>query len=269
MILNRKTGALLAVLLTVSAGCYGGKMIKMPINAEMAYRQVDTLRVRQEEIVRALNALSAELKAEREANLNNRVATQSTLGDMEQALRALASKVDANTQLLTSAFGPAMVSTSRRPTVIGPDSLPGDSSLSAGGVSQPRPGGAGEEDGEGVYKAAYMDLTLGNYSLAIQGFKNYLVKFPSGARLPEVHYYLGESYYAGDRQLEAVGEFQYVIKEFPDSRLVPAAMLKSGICYAALEERTLAARAFRELISKYPDSEEAQRAQTALAELEE
>jgi tol-pal system protein YbgF len=127
----------------------------------------------------------------------------------------------------------------------------------------------GEGDAENLFDEAYMDLSRGNYDLAIQGFKNYLVKFSGGARLAEVHYYLGESYYASERYLEAVGEFQYIVREFPDSRLVPAGLLKSGICYASLEERALAERAFRELISQYPDTEEAERARIALQDLEE
>ena len=131
-----------------------------------------------------------------------------------------------------------------------------------------KPPSVGEGDAEKLFNEAYMDLSRGNYDLAIQGFKNYLVKFSGGARLAEVHYYLGESYYASERYLEAVGEFQYIVREFPDSRLVPAALLKSGICYASLEERALAGRAFRELIAQYPDSEEAERARIALQDLE-
>jgi tol-pal system protein YbgF len=113
-----------------------------------------------------------------------------------------------------------------------------------------------------------MDLTRGNYALAIQGFQNYLVRHPAGSHLPEVHYYLGECYYAEDRHLEAVGEFQYVVREFPDSRLVVASYLKSGLCYVELEERNLAEKSFNELIDKYPDSEEAQQARSELEKIQ-
>jgi tol-pal system protein YbgF len=118
-----------------------------------------------------------------------------------------------------------------------------------------------------LYRASYMDLTRGNYELAVQGFKNYLVRYPGGARLPEVHYYLGECYYAEERFLEAVGGFQYVVREFPESRLVPAAFLKSGLCYSQLEEKNLAERAYRELIEKFPDTEEAQQARDLLQQI--
>jgi tol-pal system protein YbgF len=109
-----------------------------------------------------------------------------------------------------------------------------------------------------------MDLTRGNYALAIRGFQQYLVRFPTGAHQAEVHYYLAECYYAEDRYLESVAEFQYVVREFPDSRLVPAAYLKSGLCYLRLEERVLAEKSFNDLIEKFPDSEEAEQARDEL-----
>ncbi len=260
--------AILFPALLLAAGCYGGKMIKMPINAELAYRQVDTLRARQDEIIHVLNEITAMLKEEREATLHRRVETQTTLDEIETSLMILSSKVDANTQLLASVYGNANKKITSPITVLPRDTIPNE----AGGeqvrdtLSTLPP--SLRDDADGLYRAAYMDLTLGNYDLAIQGFKNYLMKFPSGAKLPEVHYYLGESYYASGRHLEAVGEFQYVVREFPSSRLVPASFLKSGICYANLEERTLAERAFRELISQFPDTEEAQRARLALEDLE-
>jgi tol-pal system protein YbgF len=119
-----------------------------------------------------------------------------------------------------------------------------------------------------MYRAAYLDLTRGNYELATQGLQNYLVKYPTGAHVSEVHYYLGECYYARDRHLEAVSEFQYVVREFPASRLAPAAFLKSGYCYRELEERSLAEKAFRALIDQHPETEEAKQARAALDELE-
>jgi tol-pal system protein YbgF len=127
---------------------------------------------------------------------------------------------------------------------------------------------ANDEAGK-LFQAAYMDLTLGNYDLSLQGFKNYLVRFPDAPNAPDAHYYLGESYYAMSRHLEAVAEYQSVIKDYPRSRLVAACYLKSGYCYSELDEKQLADKAFRELISRYPRSEEAEQARVALQELGE
>jgi tol-pal system protein YbgF len=124
-----------------------------------------------------------------------------------------------------------------------------------------------DTDEEKLFKSSYLDLTLGNYDLAIQGFKNYLVRYPNAESLASAHYYLGESYYSVARYLEAVAEYQTVIREEPRSRYTPPAYLKSGFCYQQLGEAQLAERAFRELISLYPRSEEAEQARVALQDL--
>lgn len=255
-------------ILLLSAGCYGGKMIKMPINAELAYRQVDTLRVRQEEILRMINDITLQLAEEREANMLSRAQSQSNLDEIEANMEILSNKIDAITQLLASMSGTKQTWTAPPRTKTPRDTVSLGSSGGEAPDSVSKPPSIGEGDADKLFNEAYMDLSLGNYDLAIQGFKNYLVKFSGGARLAEVHYYLGESYYASEHYLEAVGEFQYIVREFPDSRLVPASLLKSGICYASLEERALARRAFRELIAQYPQSEEAERARMALKDLE-
>ncbi|MFH1755070.1 MAG: tetratricopeptide repeat protein [Candidatus Latescibacterota bacterium] len=269
MNLNKRIAMLIPVLL-LSAGCYGGKMIKMPINTELAYLRVDTLRVRQDEVIRILNEISVQLEEDREANMLSRAQSRANFEEMEESLEILSNQIDANTQLLAAMRGtkqgwnpPPRVIAERDTTASSQQATDGGLPDSAG-----KSPSIGEGDADKLFNEAYTDLSLGNYDLAIQGFKNYLVKFSGGARLPEVHYYLGESYYASERHLEAVGEFQYIVREFADSRLVPAALLKSGICYASLEERSLAERAFRELISSYPDSEEAERARIALQDLE-
>ena len=117
------------------------------------------------------------------------------------------------------------------------------------------------------FKSSYMDLTLGNYDLAVQGFKNYLVRYPGSASRDNALYYLGESYYSLSRYLEAVAEYQSVVREFPRSRFKPASYLKAGFCYRKLGENQLAERAFRELIASFPRSEEAEQARVALQEM--
>ncbi len=125
----------------------------------------------------------------------------------------------------------------------------------------------GHSESAKLFKGSYMDLTLGNYDLAVQGFKNYLVRYPNSPNLADAHYYLGDSYYSLSRHLEAVAEFQVVIREHGRSRYTPAAYLKSGVCYRQLGETQLAEQSFRELISLYPRAEEAEQARLALKDL--
>lgn len=254
--------AAVAGAVTLLGGCYGAKMIKSPINTEYTAEQVDSVRVQQDRILRELALLRSQLAEERNARLQSQAQTNSTLGELDESVRILISRINESGERPTEGATPrsyARPGVPSRPSTTPPDTgAVADSSASAAG---------GPARAEELYRDAYLDLTRGDYALATQGFQNYLVRFPSGAKIPEVHYYLGECYYAQDRYLEAVADFQYVVREFPDSRLAPAAYLKSGFCYRFLEERHLAQKAFETLIERYPGTDEAKQARAALAEM--
>ncbi|MDH3197010.1 MAG: tetratricopeptide repeat protein [Candidatus Krumholzibacteria bacterium] len=244
-------GALAALALS---GCYGGQLIKGPINSENASQQADSIRAEHRRVLLELSGIRHQLEEERAARIRYEAQTGVTLGELEESVRILVGRLEDSEQLRTRSY-----QQSRSREQAAADTARADTTRAT------RPGAGGDADE--VYRAAYLDVTRGNYDLAIKGFQNYLVRFPSGPHLPEVHYYLAECYYAQERYLEAVGEFQYVIREFSDSRLVPASYLKAGRCYRRLEERNLAVRAFESLIAAHPDSEEAAQAREELEQL--
>lgn len=255
------TAILLAASVGALSGCYGAKMIKGPINSEHAAIQADSIRADQRRILLELATLRRQFEEERDARLRSQARATSTMSDLEESVRILTSRIEESAQRTNVPGGYSRPQTHTQPPPVPADTASADTT-----------GGGGLSDGPGaaedMYRAAYLDLNRGNYALAINGFQNYLVSYPSGAHIPEVHYYLGECYYSEERYLEAVGAFQDVIRKYPASRLVPAAYLKSGYCYRSLEERNLAEKAFRTLIEKHPDTEEAKQARAALAELE-
>lgn len=262
--MNRAVFTIIAAAIAgaLSAGCYGGKLIKMPINAEHSSVRADSLAARQLRVLRLLDVVQKQINEEREARIRYQAQSGLTLSELEETIRILASQLEDNSQLRWNQRG----ARDESQTIATPGenvALP-DSSAGTDSTTTIPPQVTGAQAADQLYRASYMDLTRGNYDLAVQGFKNYLVRHPAGAHLPEVHYYLGECYYAGDRFLEAVGGFQYVVREFPESRLAPAAYLKSGLCYGRLEEKNLAERAYRELIEKFPGTEEAQQARDLL-----
>lgn len=250
---------IVVVTALVVTGCYGTQMVKGPIYTENIYEAMDSVLAEQQKTQRMVEELRAELDKEREARARYQAQLGLTIGEMEESIRILTSQIEdqAQMQLRSGGAGTKPVYPLRVPGTAGPSDSAGTAADTTAAANVPP---ADEE----LYRASYMDLTRGNYALAIQGFQNYLVRYPAGSHLPEVHYYLGECYYAGGRHLEAVGEFQYVVREFPDSRLVAAAYLKSGFCYMELEERNLAEKSFRALIDKYPDTEEAKQARAEL-----
>jgi tol-pal system protein YbgF len=242
--------------MTVLSGCYGTQIVKGPIYTEQILERTDSVLVEQEQTQRQIRQLRDQLAEEREARIRYQAQVGLTMRELEESIRVLTSRLEDQTQLNTGGAG------TRRSFPPPADSRPAvpDSGLMTAVDSISSAADAAAE----LYRESYMDLARGNYALAIQGFQQYLVRHPAGSHMAEVHYYLAECYYAEDRHLESVAEFQYVAREFPESRLVPAAFLKSGLCYVALEERALAEKSFNDLIEKYPDSEEAKQARNEL-----
>jgi len=238
------------------SGCYSTKMM------EFTYQQLDTVKTTQQELLRRVDELSRMYQEDRDSRLQTQADMNQALLDLRDALEALGYRVEDNAQLLLQRTTPTTVPSA-------PKTRPDTTAADAQGAGQPGVGAvaaptvADDEAGK-LFQSSYMDLTLGNYDLAVQGFKNYLVRFAGAPDVADAHYYLGESYFSLSRFVEAVAEYQIVVKEYSRSRVVPACYLKSGYCYQKLEERELAERAFRDVISLYPRSEEAEQARLEL-----
>jgi tol-pal system protein YbgF len=253
-----KKVACLGIALWLVSGCYSSKMM------DFTYQQLDTVKTNQQELMAQIDELSRLYQEEREERIRTQAELNFTIRELREALEVLGYRMDDNAQLFMS--GATAAALSPRAAVDSlfhrPDSLTAGPD-SAGGM----PPAISDDEAGRLFQSSYMDLTLGNYDLSVQGFKNYLVRFPEAPNAPEAHYYLGESYYSLSRYLEAVAEYQSVIREYSQSRLVPACYLKSGYCYQNLEEKQLAEKTFRELISRHPRSEEAEQARVALQDL--
>jgi tol-pal system protein YbgF len=232
-----------AVAAVALSSCYGTKIFKGPINSEHAALAADTIRAEQRRIIEQLDRLEQRVNRESEERTSSQAHMSVTLRELEEAVRMLVSRVEDSEQRVDNRGGRDRTGVARPAA---PDTV---------------------DTAEELYRAAYLDLTRGNYELAAQEFQDYLARFPEGPRVAEAHYNLGECQFATERYLEAAGEFQRVTRDYPASRLAPAAYLKMGRAYTQLEERGLAEKAFRTLIEKHPDSEEARQAQAALQEL--
>jgi tol-pal system protein YbgF len=115
-----------------------------------------------------------------------------------------------------------------------------------------------------LYDSAYLDLTKGNYSLAIMGFENYLKYFPQSELASNALYWLGESYYAKEEFSKATLKFKALLVDYPRSDKIPTALYKLGLSYLELGEQVLANRYFGELIDRFPQSSEAKLASERL-----
>jgi len=116
----------------------------------------------------------------------------------------------------------------------------------------------------------------GAYSSAEKDLQQALFEFgPGDPRIPEAHFYLGESYFGGGSQLQAVREFRKVSDDFPSNPLAPDALYRAGDAYAALWRKPQldptygrsAIATYTELLNRYPDSPAAAKARVQLADL--
>ncbi len=116
-----------------------------------------------------------------------------------------------------------------------------------------------------IYNAAYLDLSKGNYQLALQGFQKLLEKLPKSDLADNSQYWIGEVYYAQKDYQKAMEEFKKVIENFPKGDKIGAALLKIGYCYFNINDPNTGKKYLRIVTERFPNSEEARLAQSRLA----
>ncbi|KRT71777.1 MAG: Tol-Pal system YbgF [Candidatus Rokubacteria bacterium CSP1-6] len=140
------------------------------------------------------------------------------------------------------------------------------------------PGGPQPAD---VYQTAYIDFSKGSYPLAIQGFREFLRRFPDSDLANNAQYWVGEAYfslargYANQGQADkvqgaleqAVQEFRKVIVNYPRGEKVPTALYKEALALLGLKQPSLAEARLKYLLEHFPQSEEAPLARDRLASL--
>jgi tol-pal system protein YbgF len=112
-------------------------------------------------------------------------------------------------------------------------------------------------DPKQLYDAAYLDLTKGNYDLAVTGFSNYLKYFPETEQAANAQYWLGECYYAKKNYTKAAIEFHKVLENYSTGAKVPSALYKLGLSLLELKSVGQAQKYLQELVDKYPNTQEA------------
>jgi outer membrane protein assembly factor BamD len=129
---------------------------------------------------------------------------------------------------------------------------------------------------DSTWQKGLKDFRKGFYSSAAEAFQRALLEFvPGDPRIPEAHFYLGESYFGSGSQLQAVREFRKVSDDFPSNPLAPDALYRAGDAYAVLWHKPQldptygqsAIATYTELLNRYPDSPAAAKARVQLADL--
>ena len=108
-----------------------------------------------------------------------------------------------------------------------------------------------------VYSSVYNDYLMGNYELAIAGFRDFLVNFPDNEYSDNASYYLGVCYHEmGSYQL-AIEAFDQVINLYPKADKTPPAYYKKVAALEQLQQIAEAIETRIKLATIFPDSQEA------------
>lgn len=144
-----------------------------------------------------------------------------------------------------------------------PDSLTGSDSLASANAQ-----GNKDIQPATLYESAYRDLKQGHYDLALNGFQEYIRRYPKSNFTDNAVYWIGEIYYVNKDYERALQEFKNVVINYPRGQKVPASLLKTGYCYMILKRPDQAKMAFQKILLDYPGTQEAKLAETRLGELQ-
>ncbi len=118
------------------------------------------------------------------------------------------------------------------------------------------------------YEGILAMFKQGHLDEAQQGFREFLVQYPTSTRAPNAQYWLGECFYGNKQYTQAIEAYDLVEDDYPQSAKVPAALLKKGYAYLALKDHQEARTILERIVRSYRGSPEAGKASGRLAQLQ-
>jgi tol-pal system protein YbgF len=118
-----------------------------------------------------------------------------------------------------------------------------------------------------LYNSSYEDYMRGNFDLAIQGFTEYVTRYPSTDLAGNALYWIGECYYSKRQFKEAIDSFSRLLNTYKASDKAAAALLKKGLAYLELGDRSQAVINLQYVLYEHPGTKEAELARGKLAAL--
>ncbi len=118
-----------------------------------------------------------------------------------------------------------------------------------------------------LYRSAYQDYMRGNYQLAIQGFQEYIKRYPKTDLTDNAQYWIGECYDALGQEDEALKAFSTVLDSYPTSDKGAAAQLKKGLVYLKKGDQGQGVVNLQYVVYEHPGTPEADLARQKLRSL--
>ena len=229
-------GLLLALALPL-AGCVAPRLALLQSGLDSLRTQVDTLQVRDSVSYHVLGDLRREMSEQRDILLSSRASSGSTTQDLFEQMGRLEGKLD---------------------------EVMGRFNQIQQRAAQPPAAPAGPDPSQ-LYEQAAQDLTQGRYPLALQGFRDYVQRFPATDLADNAQYGVGECLFAQAYFDSAAVEYERIGSLYPQGDRVPAGLWKLALCREKLGQAAQAHKALEDLVKGFPLSGEAQLARDRLA----
>jgi tol-pal system protein YbgF len=222
----------LVAVLVLLPGCYAPQILLVRSGLDSLRTVVDTLTVRDSVAYQVLVDTRRELAAQRDLLLS----TRATTGSTTQELSTQMSRLEARLDEVMGRFQTFTQRAAAPPPVAAP--------------AAPDPGQ--------MYDQAALDLTQGRYGLALQGFRELLLRAPDAEVADNAQYGVGECFFAQAMFDSAAVEYARVVERYPQGEKIPAALYKLALSQEKLGQSAKAHSTFEDLIKRFPLSGEAQ-----------
>lgn len=117
------------------------------------------------------------------------------------------------------------------------------------------------------YDNAFIMVRKGEYENAVEAFQAFIQDCENHELVENAHYWIGESYYSLERFVDAIDEFEFLLKTYKSSVNTSRALYKLGRCKQELGKGTEAKAVFEKLIEEHSGTLESEQARERLKEL--
>ena len=119
-----------------------------------------------------------------------------------------------------------------------------------------------------IFDIALNDFTMGQYSIAFNGFTDITTKYPDSPHAEDSHYWIAECYYIQKKYAEASKKYKEYIKKYNNGSKVCVSLYKLGLIYKKMNQTKAMKLVWDKLIAQCPNSEEAQAVKSITAGME-
>jgi tol-pal system protein YbgF len=226
----------LAATVVTQSGCYAPQIGLLRSGLDSLRTVVDTLTARDAAAYAMLRETRQEVAEQRDILLSTRASSGTTTQELFEQMGRLEGKLDdvmGRFQQISQRVTPPAAA----PTQGDPNQL---------------------------YDQAAQDLTQGRYALALQGFRDFVRRFPTAELSDNAQYGVGECFFAQSQFDSAAIEYARVEETWAQGDKVPAALYKLALSRDKLGQKDAAKKTFEDLVKRFPNSGEAQLARERL-----